>query len=86
MFGLVHGLGFAGALSKLELSSISLLAGLLGFNVGVEVGQLLVISLAFIATVWLRNEDYYRKFVVFPGSLCIAAVGAFWMVERVFFQ
>ena len=86
MFGLVHGLGFAGALSELELPSISLLAGLLGFNVGVEVGQLLVISLAFIATVWLRNEAYYRKFVVFPGSLCIAAVGAFWMVERVFFQ
>ena len=86
VFGLVHGLGFAGALSELELPATSLLAGLLGFNVGVEVGQLTVITLAFIATMWLRDSDRYRKFVVLTGSISIAAMGTYWMVQRVFLR
>ena len=44
IFGLIHGLGFAGALSRLDLPDISLLVSLIGFNVGVEAGQLLVIG------------------------------------------
>ncbi len=86
VFGLVHGLGFARALSELGLPSTSLLASLLGFNVGVEVGQLTVIVLAFIATMWLRGSDRYRKFMVLPGSISIAAIGIYWMVQRIFFQ
>ena len=86
VFGLVHGLGFAGALSELELPATSLLAGLLGFNVGVEVGQLTVITLAFIATMWLRDSDHYRKFVVLTGSISIAAMGTYWMVQRAFLR
>ena len=85
VFGLVHGLGFARALSELGLPSTSLLASLLGFNVGVEVGQLMVIVLAFIATMWLRGSDRYRKFMVLPGSISIAAIGTYWMVQRIFF-
>ena len=83
VFGLVHGLGFAGALSELQLPAPSLLVGLLGFNVGVEGGQLTVIALAFIATLWLRDSDRYRRFVVLPGSISIAAMGAYWMVQRI---
>ncbi len=83
-FGLIHGLGFAGALKELELPSGSLAAGLVGFNVGVEGGQLAVIFIAFLATFWVRDPASYRKWVVIPGSLYIALRGAWWTVERVF--
>ena len=86
VFGLVHGLGFARALSELGLPPTSLLTSLLGFNVGVEVGQLTVIVLAFIATMWLRGSDRYRKFMVLPGSISIAVIGTYWMIQRIFFQ
>ena len=82
-FGLVHGLGFAGALTKLELPATSLLTSLLGFNVGVEAGQLTVIALAFLSTVWLRDANRYRKLVTLPGSILIALMGAYWMVQRI---
>jgi hydrogenase/urease accessory protein HupE len=82
-FGLVHGLGFAGALSALDLAPATLVVGLVGFNVGVECGQLAVIALAFGATVWLRDAVQYRRWVVVPGSAVIAALGVWWMVERV---
>lgn len=81
-FGLVHGLGFAGALRALELPTTSLLIGLLGFNVGVEGGQLAVIALAVTATFWIRNPQIYRKAIVIPGSLVIALMGLKWMVDR----
>ena len=85
VFGLVHGLGFAGALSQLDLPASALLVGLLGFNLGVELGQLAVIATGLVVTIWLRDPDRYRKAVVIPGSLAIAAMGAYWMVERLFF-
>ena len=84
LFGLVHGLGFASALRELELPVKALLLGLLGFNVGVEGGQLSVVALAGLATVWLRNPVYYRRFVVIPGSAAIAVMGLWWTVTRVF--
>ncbi len=82
IFGLVHGLGFAGALKELQLPTSSLIVGLLGFNVGVEFGQLAVISIALAATFWLRNPSVYRKAVVVPGSIAIASMGLWWMAER----
>jgi hydrogenase/urease accessory protein HupE len=83
LFGLVHGLGFAGALSALNLPSSSLLVGLLGFNLGVEGGQLAVISLAFLLTCWLTDATKYRRFIVIPGSITIAVLGLLWMVQRI---
>lgn len=85
VFGLVHGLGFAGALSQLDLPASALLVGLLGFNLGVELGQLTVIAAGLLLTIWLRDPDRYRRAVVIPGSLAIAAMGAYWMIERLFF-
>jgi hypothetical protein len=85
VFGLIHGLGFAGALAGLGLNQASLVTGLLGFNIGVEFGQLAVIAAAFLLTVWIRDDARYRRFVVIPGSLLIAALGIWWMVERAFF-
>lgn len=84
VFGLIHGLGFAGALSELELPTGSLIVGLLGFNVGVEFGQLAVIGLALAATIAIRDAGTYRRYVVVPGSLVIAAAGLWWFVERAF--
>lgn len=84
-FGLIHGLGFAGALSAFNLEPTSLVIGLLGFNVGVELGQLAVISIVFASTFWLKDEFSYRKFVVIPGSSLIAMMGIYWTIERVFF-
>ena len=83
VFGLIHGMGFAGALEELGLPEGSFVSGLAGFNVGVEGGQLAVISIAFIATAWLRNAAQYRKWVVVPGSIAIALCGAWWTVQRI---
>lgn len=81
-FGLVHGLGFAGVLSRLALPKGELLPALLAFNAGVELGQLTVIGMAFACVGWLRASPRYRHFVVIPGSTAIAAVGIVWAVQR----
>jgi len=83
VFGLVHGLGFAGALSELNLPKTSLAVGLVGFNLGVEGAQLAVIALALLFTAWLRDPARYRQWIVIPGSALIAAVGLWWAVQRV---
>ncbi len=85
VFGLIHGLGFAGALSEFNLDPGSLLAGLLGFNLGVEFGQLAVIGLALIITLGIKEPATYRKTIVIPGSVLIALIGAYWTIERIFF-
>ena len=84
-FGLIHGLGFAGALSAFDLDPTSLVIGLLGFNVGVEFGQLAVIAIVFFLTFWLKDEAKYRKLAVVPCSTFIALMGIYWTIERIFF-
>ena len=84
-FGLIHGLGFAGALSAFDLDPTSLVIGLLGFNVGVEFGQLAVITIVFFLTFWLKGETKYRKIAVVPCSILIALMGIYWTIERIFF-
>jgi HupE / UreJ protein len=84
-FGLLHGLGFAGALKELGLPRSQFLTALAGFNVGVELGQLTVVTLAFLLLAsWARHRTWYRRLVVVPASLAIAAIGLLWTVERVF--
>ena len=83
-FGLLHGLGFAGVLTELGLPPGETLTALIAFNVGVELGQLTVIGLAFLAVgLWFRDRPWYRARVVIPGSLLIAAVGGWWTITRV---
>ncbi len=84
LFGLLHGMGFAGVLLELGLPESEFLTALITFNVGVELGQLSVIVLALAVVFWLRrNDELYRRIVVVPGSLLIALVGLYWTVERV---
>jgi hypothetical protein len=84
LFGLVHGLGFAGALAGLGLPSNSYLTSLLAFNIGVELGQLTVILIAWILIgKWFGKKPYYHKYIVIPLSLLIAAIALYWFIERV---
>jgi hypothetical protein len=148
-FGLLHGLGFASVLAEFGLPDAQFIPALIGFNVGVEIGQLTVIAIAFLivalaqrvdrgeadlrpaqlgyglamlvfvglsfvlngpafvdtmgagapvffwplaalclacilAVTFVDELDSYRRFVAIPASVAIAAVGAFWFVERVF--
>lgn len=83
-FGLVHGFGFAAVLSDLGLPQSTLLLALLGFNVGVEVGQLAIV-IAFLPLAYrLRGTTVYRVAVLIGGSAAIAAVAGAWLIERVF--
>jgi hydrogenase/urease accessory protein HupE len=83
VFGLIHGLGFAGALSDLNLDPSILIFSLIGFNLGVEGGQLAVILLSFIGVYRFKNEDSYRKGIVIPLSFIIAGLGIYWAIERI---
>lgn len=84
-FGLLHGLGFASVLGDFGLAPGRFVAGLIGFNVGVEVGQLTVIALAYLAVgYWFGKKPWYRARIAIPASVFIAIVGAYWAIERVF--
>lgn len=81
-FGLLHGLGFASVLSEVGGGG-SLFARLIGFNVGVELGQLAVIALAWLALALpFGARSFWRAGVAVPASLAIAAVGLYWAAER----
>ena len=82
-FGLVHGLGFASSLSDVPFPKKDFLVALLGFNFGVDFGQLFVIGLAFLAVGGFRNQPWFRARIAVPSSLAIAAVGLFWGVQRI---
>jgi hypothetical protein len=84
VFGLVHGLGFAGALTELGLPRDAMVRALIGFNIGVEFGQLAFVAVMMPAVVWLARPG---RIVFLPQalSMAVAAMGAFWLVERLFF-
>ena len=83
-FGLLHGLGFAGVLHEVGLPHGQFVPALVSFNVGVELGQLAVIAIAYLAVgIWGRGKSWYRPRVVIPASATVAAVGLFWTVQRV---
>lgn len=84
-FGLLHGMGFAGVLAEIGLPRSEFLTALLTFNLGVEFGQLAVISSAYLLIgMWWKEKNWYRTRVVRPLSLLIAAVGGYWTIERIF--
>lgn len=82
-FGLLHGLGFASVLSDFGLGHSHFVAKLIGFNVGVELGQLAVIVAAFLVVgSWAGGKDWYKARIANPASILIALVGTWWVVER----
>ncbi len=82
-FGLIHGLGFASAFADVGLPRQDFLLGLVGFNLGVECGQLAVIAGAFLLVGWFRHRPWYRKVIVIPASSVIALVALFWTFQRI---
>ena len=83
-FGLIHGLGFASSLSDIPFPRHDFLLALLGFNFGVDFGQLFVIATAFLLVGWFRNKTWFRRRIAIPCSLGIAAIGIVWAVERIY--
>lgn len=81
-FGLVHGFGFSSVLADLGLPSRARVLSLLSFNVGIELAQLGCVLLAIGPLEWMAKKPGYRQWVVRGGSLGIAVLAGFWMIER----
>ncbi|UVI29374.1 HupE/UreJ family protein [Paenibacillus spongiae] len=81
IFGLIHGMGFAGALAETGLPKSNLIGTLLMFNLGVEVGQLIIICLLLPLLIWMRKFPWYRKMMI--STSCLIFVLAFyWLIQR----
>lgn len=86
LFGLIHGMGFASVLNEIGLPRNAFLASILSFNVGVELGQVSVILIVFATVIhFFGDKTWYRKRVVYPLSIIIACIAAYWTVQRIFF-
>jgi hypothetical protein len=84
LFGLIHGFGFATVLSDLGLPKSALALALVGFNVGVEAGQLAIVAAFLPVAFYLRHTMLYRKVILLGGSALIALLASAWLVERAF--
>lgn len=83
-FGLLHGLGFASVLGDFGLPTAQFIPALIAFNIGVEIGQLTVIAICFLAVgIWFRNKPWYHSRIVVPASAAIAIMAGYWVLERV---
>lgn len=83
LFGLIHGLGFAAALNEIGLPRNRFFTSIISFNAGVEIGQIIVILATFLLIIVpLGKKTWYKKRVVYPLSLLIAVVAAYWTVQR----
>ncbi|MCF8179011.1 MAG: HupE/UreJ family protein [Sulfuritalea sp.] len=83
-FGLIHGFGFASVLVELGLPRETLVLSLLGFNLGVETGQLAIVAVFLPLAYFLRDTIFYRRGVFIGGSLLTLLIALFWFIERAF--
>ena len=81
LFGLIHGFGFSYVIRDLGLPEDAQVHSLMGFNLGVEIGQLLIVATLVPVLAWLWGKLGQRA-VSIPLSLIILALGGFWLVER----
>ena len=84
IFGLIHGFGFASVLTNLGLSMDSLGASLFGFNVGVEIGQLVIVSVFLPIAHQLRSYWFYKRVILHAGSQAIMLLAVVWFLQRAF--
>ncbi len=85
LFGLIHGCGFASALTEVGLPEKNYLVALLTFNLGVELGQVTVLISAFLLFgKWFGEKVWYRKRIVIPLSIIIGCIAMYWTIERAF--
>ncbi|MEZ4373292.1 MAG: HupE/UreJ family protein [Polyangiaceae bacterium] len=83
-FGLVHGFGFASVLTDLGLPTRGLLGALLGFNLGVEIGQLALVAPLYPLVRYLHKKPQHELLLVRATSVVIGALGSLWLIERAF--
>jgi hypothetical protein len=81
-FGLIHGFGFAGVLAELNLPTAEFAWALLQFNVGLELGQLMIVIGATAVLFLLRERPLYRMWVIRGGSAAAMLIGVLWLIER----
>ncbi len=82
VFGLIHGFGFASVLADLGLPQSTLALALVGFNLGVEAGQLAIVAVFLPLAFWGRHTRFYRWGVLVAGSIAIALLALAWLLER----
>lgn len=84
-FGLIHGFGFAGILSEMRLDGTHLATSLISFNIGIEIGQIIIVSVVFPIILWLSKLSYRPAKWVIPGaSAAILILGLVWFFDRAF--
>jgi hypothetical protein len=82
LFGLIHGFGFASALRQMGLPRQGAVACLLSFNVGIELGQLLLVLACFPALLWAQRRRWFERWLFVPACAAVACAGLLWFVER----
>lgn len=82
LFGLVHGLGFAGVLKEIKIPSDFFLPSLLFFNLGIEIGQLLLISIVIVPILYLIRKTKFKNQIIRAITLIISIIGIYWGIER----
>lgn len=86
LFGLVHGMGFASALNEIGLPRNKFFTSIFSFNVGVEIGQISIITLVFLLVIIpFGKKPWYKKRIVYPLSAVIALIAGYWTLQRIFF-
>ena len=83
-FGLIHGFGFAAVLSDLGLQNSALIIALVGFNLGVEIGQIGILSIYLPISYAIRKTWFYKKMFFYTGSIIIIGIAGIWFTERAF--
>jgi len=83
-FGLIHGFGFASVLTDLGLPQGALVLALVGFNFGVELGQLAIVAVFLPLAFWLRATRFYREGLLLAGSIVVALLASWWLAQRLF--
>lgn len=82
IFGLIHGLGFASALGDLQFRNVQIEKILLMFNLGVEIGQVLIVVVVLPVLFWLRNSRIYHKVILPGGSMAAVVMASYWLGSR----
>lgn len=84
IFGLIHGFGFASVLNDLELPSQAFWTSIVGFNLGVEVGQLVIVSILLPIIYGIRNTSIYQQWLMPASASLMIIIGSLWAIERSF--
>ncbi|MEM8713714.1 MAG: HupE/UreJ family protein [Planctomycetota bacterium] len=84
LFGFFHGFGFANVLGEMGISGVDMAWSLFGFNVGVEIGQMMIVLLVFPMLFMMRLSLLYTRFFVYFGAFIAGFISVYWFIERFF--